>query len=145
MGVSESSEINRLFPGTTHRLEWSGEAIEIKPVPFGKLKVFSDSIASLFARIQELGVENFADPSSWSSLLEVAAEEIVQLESLILGKPLEWFDTISIADGIAIFDIILQQNITESTKKNLGSLIARLGSALQTSSKDSSPTATAEK
>lgn len=133
-------ELKTLLPGKSFTLT-TGETIIVSPVPFGKLRIFSEAVAALLKRLSESGmkIESIDD---WRVIFDIAFEEAIKIMSLVLGKPREWFDSISLADGLGIINIIIEQNFNENTKKNLKGLVEKLNSLLQTQSRPSSPQAT---
>jgi len=122
-------ELKRLFPGEQYTLE-SGEEVTVSPVPFGKLTVFSKTVASLLSKINEAGVTKIENADDIGRVFGIAIEEVIALMGLVLGKNREWFDTITLPDGIGLFTKILEQNFNERTKKNLASLATKIQSSL---------------
>lgn len=108
-------EIKKLLPGKRITLS-TKERVEIKPVPFGKLPAFTESIAELFSKLKGTGLK-LEDIKDWKVVLEIAAEETIRIMAFVIDKPREWFDSIDIADGLEILNTIIEQNITERTKK----------------------------
>ena len=131
-----TNELKTLLPGESYTLT-NGSRISIRPIPFGKLHLFSEAVASLIIRLQETGLK-LQDISDWKIVFDIAFEEIVRIMMLILGKPRKWFDTITITDGIGILNIIIEQNFSEDTKKNITLLIGKLNLILSTASRPSS-------
>ena len=128
-------EIKNLLPGKRLTLS-TREKIEIKPVPFGKLPEFTESVAKLFSKINATGMK-IDSIEDWKVLFETAAEETIQLMGFVIEKPRPWFNGIDIADGLEILDTIIEQNLNERAKKNLKALLARWSSLLPTQSKPS--------
>lgn len=126
-------EMRSLLPGKRLTLS-TKEKIEIKPVPFGKLPEFTESVATLFSKINATGLK-IDTIQDWQVLFEVAAEETIQLMGFVIEKPRPWFNGIDIADGLEILDTIIEQNLNERAKKNLKALLARWSSLLPTQSK----------
>lgn len=122
-------ELKRLFPAEQYTLE-SGEEVTVSPVPFGKLTVFSKTVTSLLVKINEAGVTKIEDANDIGRVFGIAIEEVIALMGLVLGKNREWFDTITLPDGIGLFTKILEQNFNERTKKNLASLAIKIQSSL---------------
>lgn len=123
-------KLKELLPGEPYTLSTGGQVI-IKPVPFGKLRLFSEAVASLMGKLMQGGlkIEGIED---WKTIFDVAFEETLSIMSLVLDKPREWFDTITISDGLGILNIIIEQNFSESSKKNLKKLIAKASLILKT-------------
>ncbi|NOZ68027.1 MAG: hypothetical protein GXP46_01960 [Deferribacteres bacterium] len=138
-----SDELKVLLPDEMYILE-TGEQVTVRPVPFGKLNIFSEAVASLMLKISDLGLE-LRDIKNWKTLFDVAFEEMLNIMGLVLEKPREWFDTISINDGIGLLAIIVEQNFREETKKNILKVVEKLSSTWQTSSRYSSRQDTAGK
>jgi hypothetical protein len=123
------NELKRLFPAETFRLE-NGEEVAVSPVPFGKLMVFGEAVASLLKKLSEAGVEKLDDLGDIGRVFNIAIEEVIALMGLVLGKDREWFDTITLPDGVGLFTKILEQNFNERTKKNLQDLATKIQSSL---------------
>jgi hypothetical protein len=125
-----NNEIKTLLPGENITL-LSGERVVIRPVPFGKLPEFFEDIDALVRKFLGKGNINLITDAKF--LLQVAFEEVIRIAGKIIGKRRAWWNTIDIADGIAIVNVILRQNIdNERAKKNLTELIARGTSLLPT-------------
>lgn len=122
-------ELKRLFPAEQYKLE-NGEEVTVSPVPFGKLTVFSKAVTSLLAKVNEAGVNKIEDADDIGRVFGIAIEEVIALMGLVLAKDREWFDTITLPDGIGLFTKILDQNFNESTKKNLSHLATKIQSTL---------------
>lgn len=134
------SELKILLPGEPFTLS-NGETIIVSPVPFGKLRIFSGAVAELTRRLSEAGLK-FESVEDWRVVFDVAFEETVKIMALVLDRPREWFDTISLSDGLGLLNIIIEQNFNEDTKKNLKGLIERVSSLLRTQSRPLSQQAT---
>jgi hypothetical protein len=122
-------ELKRIFPEETFVAE-SGEEVIVSPVSFGKLTVFSKTVTSLLAKIGEAGITKIENADDIGRVFSIAIEEVIALMGLVLGKNREWFDTITLADGVGLFTVILNQNFNEHTKKNLQSLATKIQSSL---------------
>lgn len=133
-------DIKKLLPGRRITLS-TKERVEIRPVPFGKLPAFTESVAELFSKISATGLK-LEEIEDWKVVLEVAAEETIGIMAFVIGKPREWFDEIDIADGLEILNIIIEQNLNDRAKKNLKTLLEKWSSLLPTRSRPSSPQAT---
>ncbi|MDA8432001.1 MAG: hypothetical protein M0Z60_03440 [Nitrospiraceae bacterium] len=130
------SKSEKYLPGILYTLS-NGKAMTIFPVPFGKMNILSEAVARLFVRIREAGLE-LTSLSDLRQLFDIAFEEIVAIMGLILDKPREWFDTIDLGDGMALLDLIAEQNFNDRTKRNLSAVMVRLG-ALTPGSSSPSP------
>ena len=122
-------ELKRLFPAETYKTE-SGEEVTVSPVPFGKLTVFSKTVTSLLAKVGEAGITKIENAEDIGRVFGIAIEEVIALMGLVLGKNREWFDTITLDDGVGLFKLIVEQNFNERTKKNLASLAIKIQSSL---------------
>ncbi len=139
------SELKKLLPGEKYTTI-SGEEIVVYPIPFAKTLDYIDAIAALVNKITSSGIkvgkllEKDTTAINVTVLFKLAFEEVIILMSLVLAKPKEWFtESIDFADGCALLDIIIKQNIdNERAKKNLKALMGRFRSLLQTPSKRSS-------
>ena len=118
-------ETKDLLPGEDYKLE-NGQVLFIKPVPFGKLPKFASAVSKLVSKVGNSEVVRNFDITT---MFDLAFEEVVEIMMLVLSKERVWFDGISATDGIGIAELILRQNITEKTKKNLKQLV-EVGSSL---------------
>jgi hypothetical protein len=135
-----TNEIKGLLPGENITL-LSGERVVIRPVPFGKLPEFFEDVDSLVKKFPKGKINLITDAQS---LLSLAFEEVIRIAGKVIGKRRAWWNTIDIADGIAIVNVVLKQNIdNERAKKNLMELITRATSLLPTQSRSLSAEAIA--
>ena len=117
-----AEELKKIYPGVEYTLG-NGDKVMVSPVPFGKLMVFGEAIAALFQKLAVMGVTAQAE-GDWSGfdfgmVFTSAVEEVITLMGLVLDRDREWFDTISTDDGLALFNLIVKQNVNEETKKNI--------------------------
>jgi hypothetical protein len=131
------SELKKLLPGEKYTTV-SGEKIIVSPIPFGKTIDYVDAISAIMQRITGSGLNvatllNKDSSIDTVAIFKVAFEEVVNLMSLVLGKPKEWFtESIDFSDGCALLEIIIRQNVdNERAKKNLKALTGRFSSLLQ--------------
>jgi len=122
-------ELKRLFPEEKFSLE-SGEEVTVAPVAFGKLTLFSKAVTSLLTKIGEAGISKIENAEDIGLIFNIALEEVIEVMGLVLGKDREWFNNITLADGVGLFTLILNQNFNERTKKNLQSLATKIQSSL---------------
>jgi len=115
-----TDELKTLLPDTEFILE-SGEPVAVRPVPFGKLNLFSEAVAALMMKVTGSGLK-MKKAEDWKVLFDIAFEETMKIMGLVIDKPRKWFDSISISDGIGILNIIIEQNLKEEAKKNIQSL-----------------------
>ena len=90
--------------------------------------MFSKTVTSLLTKLSEAGVSKIEDADDIGRVFGIAIEEVIALMGLVLGKDREWFDTITLPDGIGLFTKILEQNFNERTKKNLSHLATKIQS-----------------
>lgn len=117
------AKLKELLPGELYNLQNGGQVL-IKPVPFGKLSLFSEAVASLIGKLMEGGLK-LESIEDWKVLFDTAFEETLKIMSLVLDKHREWFNEITISDGLGILNIIIGQNFSEDIKKNLKTLIGK--------------------
>lgn len=126
-----NTELKRIFPAETVRLE-SGEEVSVSPVPFGKLAVFGEALASIVAKLTLAGVDmdklNEVTIDDVGRIFMVAFDEIVSIMGIVLGKERAWFDGITLADGVTLLTKIIEQNFGEETKKKLAVLKGKIPS-----------------
>lgn len=131
--TDSDNDLKILLPDTEYILE-SGEHVVVKPVPFGKLRIFSEAIASLMLKVSDSGLK-LKKIKDWKVLFDVAFDETLNIMGLVIERPRAWFDTISISDGIGILTLMVEQNFKEEAKKNILSLVEKFSSPQQTSSR----------
>lgn len=142
MTDKSTAELDRLFPGASYTTQ-NGEEIAVRPITFGKLKVFVTAISSLMSKAAAAGIDNIEDSSQWPVLFEVAYDEVAKLLIAILNDAkygMEWLEDTPAADVIGIFAIILAQNTNDITKKNIQALVEAVKSAMPASPSSSSDT-----
>jgi len=121
-------DIKNLLPEETLDLS-TGERLVIHPVPFGKIPEFFGDVGALVRKFLTGG--NPALLANAEELLTTAFEETVRIAGRIIKKKRAWFNTIDIADGIAIVNVVLRQNIdNDRAKKNLAELAGRVKALL---------------
>jgi len=137
-------ELRKLLPGEKY-FTVTGEEISVNPIPFGKTIEYVDALSALIQKVVASGldIEKIFNKESGiivASLFKVAFKEIINLMSIVLEKPKEWFtESIDFSDGCALLEIIIRQNIdNDRAKKNLKSFMGRLRSLLQIPSRSSS-------
>ena len=119
-----------LFPEESYKLE-NGDTVMVSPVPFGQMKHFAEGVAKLLQRCQGLEFD-MDNPDTWTQLLTAAFEEVTGLMGLVLKKDMKWFDLITFADGIGLLHLMVKQNVTERTKKNIQALVGEVTTLRQT-------------
>ena len=121
-------ELKRIFPAEIYKLG-SGEEVSVSPVPFGKLVAFGEALASIVAKLTLAGVdlENLK-PEDLGRAFAVAFDEIVMVMAMVLKKDREWFDHITLADGLGLLTVIIQQNFNDDVKKKFADLLPRIPS-----------------
>jgi hypothetical protein len=121
-------ELKRIFPTESIKLD-SGEEVSVSPVPFGKLAAFGEALSSIIGKLTVAGVDlEKLTHEDVGRIFGVAFEEIVLVMAMVLKKPREWFDTITLSDGISLITVILRQNFNDDTKKKLAALLPRIPS-----------------
>jgi len=132
MESAERAELEVLFPGESYTLK-GGEEIVVKPVTFGKLKVFIDAVSSLFLKLESAGIKDIENPAAWPAVFSVAQDEVTKIMMAITGKSSAWVEDLSPADGLHILGMIIRQNVTEDLKKKFLDLVKVIRSAMPTS------------
>ena len=123
-----NTELKRIFPEEIYKLE-SGEEVTVAPVPFGKLSVFGDVVASIAGKLAVSGVNlEKVTNQDLGAIFGIAFEEILTLMGIVLNKERKWFDSISLTDGIGLLTLIIAQNWKDDTKKKLTALITKMSS-----------------
>lgn len=121
-----NEELKRIFPTEDYEL-LSGVVVSVSPVPFGKLARFGEALARLFEKVGKIDTAT-DDPNYIGVVFGAAFEEIISIMALVLDKDIEWFNSITVEDGIGLLTLILKQNFNESTKKKLDLLLPRIQS-----------------
>lgn len=120
-------ELKTLLPSERYYLE-NGEAVEVSPVPFGKLRLYSESVANVISKIRTAGL-NFQSISDYQTAFDAAFEEIIRMMMIVISKERTWFDGITIGDGIGLLSLIIEQNVNENAKKNIQRISGSLRAA----------------
>lgn len=123
-----NEELKRIFPAETYKLEYGGE-VSVSPVPFGKLSAFGEALASVVQKLTVSGVDmSKLTVEDIGRVFGVAFDEIIGIMALVLNKDREWFNEISMSDGLGLLTLMIQQNFNEETKKKLAALLQRIPS-----------------
>ena len=123
-------ELKRIFPQEIYRLE-RGEEISVSPVPFGKLARFGEALGSVISKLMLSGMDmEKLEVKEMGRLFGSAFEEIVEIMALVLGKDREWFNEITLGDGLGLATIIVKQNFNEDAKKKLTDFLQRIPSSI---------------
>jgi hypothetical protein len=123
-----NTELKRIFPEEIYKLEY-GEEVTVSPVPFGKLAVFGEAVASVIGKLTASGVNlEKVTTQDLGRIFGIAFEEIISVMGLVLNKEREWFNGITLADGLGLLALIIKQNWNEDAKKKLGQLLQRMPS-----------------
>jgi len=122
-----SKELKKIFPGVkytvTHR-DGKKEDVTVSPVPFGKLPEFGDAVTDLFNKVMEAGTELTPEALfDFGRVFSIAVEEVIGIMCLVLEQERAWFDDITTADGFGLLDVICEQNLNETVKKNILRLV----------------------
>lgn len=122
-----SNEMNTLFPGKEIQLN-TGETITIKPFTFGQLPKaikIGQKIGGLLANMYQQG--KFEDQSQTSAnlmlILSEGGEDLINLMSLGINKPRDWFDQLQGDDGLNLTIAFLEVNIDFFTKKMMPQIL----------------------
>lgn len=122
-----SNEMNTLFPGKEIQLN-TGETIIIKPFTFGQLPKaikIGQKIGGLLANMYQQG--KFEDQSQTSAnlmlILSEGGEDLINLMSLGINKPRDWFDQLQGDDGLNLTIAFLEVNIDFFTKKMMPQIL----------------------
>ena len=114
-----STEI--LFPNKEVLLTTS-EVITISPFTFGQLPKalkFANKLGVLAIDLYKTGRLDNKEMAA-SNIIAVISEggdDLINLLSLSIGKPREWFDTLDTVDGIKLVTAFFEVNIDFFTKK----------------------------
>ena len=122
-----SNEMNTLFPGKEIQLN-TVETIIIKPFTFGQLPKaikIGQKIGGLLANMYQQG--KFEDQSQTSAnlmlILSEGGEDLINLMSLGINKPRDWFDQLQGDDGLNLTIAFLEVNIDFFTKKMMPQIL----------------------
>jgi hypothetical protein len=121
-------ELKKIFPAEIVKLE-SGEEVSVSPVPFGKLTAFGEALASIISKLTIAGVDlEKLSAEDIGRVFSVAFEEIIGVMMMVLKKDREWFDNITLSDGLGLLMVIVRQNFNDDVKKKLSALLPRIQS-----------------
>ena len=102
----------------------NGEELMIRPIPFGKLNSYIGAFTSLVQKLYSQGNFTLSGTMDYARLFTIALEEVIGILMLVLDKPREWFDTLSVADSLAIVEIVTTQNFNDRLLTSLTKLKA---------------------
>lgn len=107
------SDLDVLFPG--REVVVGGETITVKPLAFGQLpkaaKLLQPVVKALRASGAIGGEGSVIDLfGSWVDMLAAGGEELLALVGFAIGKPREWFDGLSMDDGVALVRAAVEVN-----------------------------------
>lgn len=121
-------ELKKIFPAEIFKLE-SGDEVSVSPVPFGKLTAFGEALASIVSKLSIAGVDlEKLTAEDIGRVFVVAFEEIVGVMMMVLKKEREWFDQITLSDGLGLLTLIIRQNFNDDVKKKFLDLLPKIPS-----------------
>lgn len=141
MAKKDKTELERLSPGQKHKCK-DGREIEVLPLRFKQLRAFSASISSLFTVLSRAGVDDITSPDNWPILFDACFDEVTELMAVILEMEVIDVQNLNAQDGLALFAIIVDQNIDDLVKKNINLVKERIQALLPKQPKPSSRPAT---
>lgn len=120
-------EIKTLFPNKEITLS-TGEVITLKPFTFGQLPQAIKLVEKLGGVLQRLIKEGaLADRTKTATAVMVVisegGEDLINLISLGINKPREWFDSLQSDDGMHLTIGFLEVNLDFFTKKMMPRLL----------------------
>jgi hypothetical protein len=99
--------------------------VNVKPIQNKYRVAFSELLVGIFRKFQEKNIE-LDNITNMKIIVENCYEEVLKFLQLYFEKDSKWIDELWINDTIEILDILLEQNITESLKKTIKKLKARM-------------------
>ena len=123
-----TDQMEDLLPGNSVTLE-NGKKVMVRPIVLGQLKDFSRIVTALamksadvlggdLSRIEKGDVR----PEDIIVMVQVAFEEVMELAALVTDLTQAEVTKLNLGDGAGVLSLVLEQNLTESSKKNLASL-----------------------
>jgi len=103
------SDLKVIFPAST--VELSSGAITVKPFTFGQLPKVLQKAQTIYGGIAHL-MDNGADTAAVVQIMAVGGEDLLELVSLSIGKPREFFDTLQIDEGVLLVSTFLEVNLS---------------------------------
>ena len=102
-----------LFPG--REVAVGGETIVVKPLTFGQLPKATKLLQPVVKALRESGALGGAGSvidmiGSWVDILAAGGEDMLTLVGFAVGKPREWFDALSMDDGVALVRAVVEVN-----------------------------------
>lgn len=102
--------MSKILP-LSQTVEAGGETLTISEFSFGQIPKVAQFVTSIFSQAN-VGQLNLAD------LVAGGGEDLMQILVLATGKPRSWFDTLHMADGVALAAAVVEVN-QESFAKNV--------------------------
>ncbi|MHB0992684.1 MAG: DUF6631 family protein [Burkholderiales bacterium] len=108
-----TDDLKVLFPeGKT--VDVSGESITLKPFTFGQLPKVMTMISPIVKQMNQSGVAGattaLATIESWVDLFAAGGEGVISFMAWATGKPREWFDVLSMDEGVVLMQTIIEVN-----------------------------------
>ena len=109
------SEIDILYPeGKT--VVASGESITVKPLKFGQIPKASLLLRPVVGKVAAAFSEGTA-VASWVDVLADGGEELLLAMAWAINKPRDWFDEVSVDEGVELARALYEVNADFFTKK----------------------------
>lgn len=119
-------ELKVLFPENKVTLS-NGAVIEIKPFTFGQLPKAIGLSKELFGVARKL-YENEADSAELiGEMFATGGENFIELISMSIQKPREWFNELPADDGLSLATVFLEVNLSFFAQKVLPAFTTGMG------------------
>ena len=104
------SDLNILFPSST--VELSSGAVTVKPFTFGQLPKVLNKARTIYGAISHLMDGGGDETLVVIEIMSVGGEDLLELVSLSIGKPREFFDTLQMDEGVRLVSTFLEVNLS---------------------------------
>ena len=108
-----SNDLDMLFPGQDVTV--AGQTITVKPLTFGQLPKATKLLQPVIKALRDAGALSGEGAvidliGSWVDTLAAGGEDLLALVGYAIGKPRDWFDLLSMDDGVAIVRAVVEVN-----------------------------------
>lgn len=117
-------QIDSIFPSIKVTLVCKEEVL-VMPVPLPRISEFYSGVLAILTALEKMNYK-LEDVADLPQVFTLATKESIGIMSIALNKPLDWFNRITLSDGLKLLDAILKINTIDDVVKNAKSLVATL-------------------
>jgi hypothetical protein len=125
MKENQMSDLNTLFPSA--EIEVQGELLSISPFTFGQLPRVLKLTKSFYAEVQPFFDGTSDQTEAVMHVLAVGGDDLIELIALGIKKPVSYFETLQIDDGIRVATTFLEVNLSFFAQRVLPQIKLSMG------------------